>query len=38
MRCIFDAGSEFKKEFQELLDSYGSEHAPTTVRNPQANA
>ncbi|OWZ16093.1 Pol Polyprotein [Phytophthora megakarya] len=38
MRCIFDAGSEFKKEFQELLDSYGIEHAPTTVRNPQANA
>lgn len=38
MRCIYDAGSEFKKEFQELLDSYGIEHAATTVRNPQANA
>ncbi|KAE8988442.1 hypothetical protein PR001_g22040 [Phytophthora rubi] len=38
VRCIYDGGSEFKKEFLELLDSYGIEHAPTTVRNPQANA
>ncbi|KAG6620411.1 Pol Polyprotein [Phytophthora cinnamomi] len=28
----------FKKEFLELLDSYGIAHAPTTVCNPQANA
>ncbi|KAG3078613.1 hypothetical protein PI125_g20932 [Phytophthora idaei] len=38
VRCIYDDGSEFKKEFHELLDSYGIEHAPTTVCNPQANA
>ncbi|KAF4127727.1 Integrase core domain [Phytophthora infestans] len=38
VKCIYDGGSEFKKEFLELLDSYGIEHAPKTVRNPQANA
>ncbi|KAF4028658.1 Integrase zinc binding domain [Phytophthora infestans] len=37
-RCIFVAGSEFKREFRELLDSYWIEAAPTTVRNPQANS
>ncbi|KAE8892938.1 hypothetical protein PF003_g23042 [Phytophthora fragariae] len=37
-RCIHDGGSEFKKEFAELLDSYGVESVPTTTRNPQANA
>ncbi|OWY93098.1 Pol Polyprotein [Phytophthora megakarya] len=26
------------KEVFEVLDSYGIEHAPTTVRNPQDNA
>jgi transposase InsO family protein len=37
-RCVYDQGSEFKLEFLELLDSYGVGHAPTTTRNPQANA
>ncbi|OWZ12788.1 Pol Polyprotein, partial [Phytophthora megakarya] len=38
VRCIYDAGSEFKKEIFELLDSYEIEHAPTTMRSPQLNA
>ncbi|KAF4133049.1 Integrase core domain [Phytophthora infestans] len=38
VKCIYDGGGEFKKEFLELLDSYGIKHVPTTVRNPQANA
>ncbi|KAE9335414.1 hypothetical protein PF008_g13507 [Phytophthora fragariae] len=37
-RCIHDGGSEFIREFVELLDSYGIESLPTTTRNPQANA
>jgi hypothetical protein len=35
---IYDNGKEFTGgEFQELLDSYAIKHAPTTVKNPQAN-
>ena len=35
---VYDNGSEFLgKEFQEMLDSYGLTHLPTTVKNPQAN-
>jgi transposase InsO family protein len=37
-RCIYDQGSEFGREFQELLLSYGVKSKPTTVKNPQANA
>ncbi|OWY96613.1 Pol Polyprotein [Phytophthora megakarya] len=37
MRVIYDQGTEFKKEFFELLDSYGIHAVPTTTRNPQAN-
>lgn len=37
-RCIFDNGREFLgREFQELLESYGVQPIPTTVKNPQAN-
>lgn len=38
VRFIHDGGSEFKREFAELLESYGIESVPTTTRNPQANA
>ncbi|KAG3120208.1 hypothetical protein PI125_g1298 [Phytophthora idaei] len=38
VRCIYDGGSEFKKEFHELLESYGIEHEPTTVWKPLVNA
>ncbi|GMF52670.1 unnamed protein product [Phytophthora fragariaefolia] len=37
-RCIHDGGSELKREFGGLLDSYGVESVPTTTRNTQANA
>lgn len=37
-RCIHDGGSEFKREFAELLESYGVERVVTTTRNPQANS
>ena len=37
-RVIYDQGSEFKKEFIELLDSYGIEKKPITTKNPQSNA
>ena len=36
-RCIYDQGSEFSTEFQELLCSYGVEYAGNTAKNPQAN-
>ena len=37
-RVIFDNGNEFLgKDFQELLESYGIEAVPTTIKNPQAN-
>ena len=36
--CIHDNGGEFiGSDFQELLDSYGVESKPTTVKNPQSN-
>eukprot|EP00957_Ditylum_brightwellii_P186182 14173817-Ditylum_brightwellii.AAC.1 len=35
--CILDNGSEFKVEFLEMLQYYGIEKLPTTVKNPQAN-
>jgi hypothetical protein len=38
-KVIHDNGNEFMGcEFQELLDSYGIEPKPTTVKNPTANA
>jgi hypothetical protein len=38
-RCIHDNGGEFiGHEFQALLNQAGIEDAPTTSRNPQANA
>ena len=38
LRCITDNGTEFLgTEFQELLRSYGVQHLPTTIKNPQAN-
>ena len=36
--CRHDNGGEFEgREFQELLQSYGIESKPTTVKNPQGN-
>jgi transposase InsO family protein len=36
---VHDNGNEFMGyEFQELLDSYGIEPKPTTVKNPTVNA
>ncbi|GMF54448.1 unnamed protein product [Phytophthora fragariaefolia] len=35
---IYDQDTEFKKEFFELLESYGIAAVPTTTRNPQANS
>ena len=38
-KVIHNNGNEFMGcEFQELLDSYGIEVKPTTVKNPTANA
>ncbi|POM69306.1 Pol protein [Phytophthora palmivora] len=37
-RVIYDQGTEFKKEFFELLESDGIAAVPTTIRNPQANS
>ena len=37
--CIHDNGTEFTgEEFQEMLDSYGVQSKPTTVKNPRGNA
>ena len=38
VRVIFDAGSEFKAEFRDLLTTWGIAPHPIGVRNPQANA
>ena len=39
VKCIHDGGPEFiGTGFQELLISYGIQSAPTTAKNPQANA
>ncbi len=35
---IHDNGSEFKLHFHALCDTYGINHKPTSVKNPQANA
>ncbi|EGZ16399.1 hypothetical protein PHYSODRAFT_509657 [Phytophthora sojae] len=37
VRVIYDQGTEFKKEFFELLESFGIHAIPTTTRKPQAN-
>jgi Reverse transcriptase (RNA-dependent DNA polymerase)./Integrase core domain. len=38
-RCVHDNGPEFiSQEFQDILRYYGIKDAPTTVKNPQANA
>jgi len=38
VQCIFDAGTEFKGEFQEMLNLWGIKAKPTGVRNARANA
>jgi transposase InsO family protein len=39
VRVIHDQGNEFQgMDFQVLLEQYGIEDVPTSVRNPQANA
>eukprot|EP00957_Ditylum_brightwellii_P179797 13696333-Ditylum_brightwellii.AAC.1 len=35
--CIFNNRPAFKAEFLEMLQSYGIEKLPTTVKNPLAN-
>jgi len=37
-RCIYDQGTNFKAEFLRCLYDNGIKRAPTTVKNPQANA
>ena len=37
VEVVYDNGSEFKLYFHHLLDEYGVEKKPTTVKNPQAN-
>ena len=38
VQCIFDNENEFlRKDFQEMLQSYGIMPKPTMVKNPQAN-
>ena len=37
VEVVYDDGSEFKLYFQHLLEEYGVEKKPTTVKNPQAN-
>ena len=36
VQVVYDNGSEFKLYFQNLLDTYGVEKKPTTIKNPQA--
>ena len=38
VRCIFDAGTEFKAEFLDTLTRWGIEPHPISVKNPQANS
>ena len=38
VRVIHDNGGEFASEFAELLESYGIQNVPTTIKNPTANA
>ena len=38
MQVIFDNGGEFKQEFTDMLESYGINKKPTTVKNPQSNS
>jgi hypothetical protein len=35
---MYDCGSKLKLHFQSLRNTYGIEHKPTSVKNPQANA
>ncbi len=35
---IHDEGSEVKFYFENLCESFGIKHKPTSVKNPQANA
>ena len=35
---VCDNGSEFKKDFAALLESFSIKRKPTTIKNPQANA
>ena len=35
---VCDNGSEFKKDFKDLLETYSIKRKPTTIKNPQANA
>ena len=34
---IYDNGSEFKRHFYDLCDTYGLTQKPTTIKNPQSN-
>ena len=38
VEVVCDNGSEFKKDFEALLESYSIKRKPTTIKNPQANA
>ena len=35
---VYNNESEFKLHFETLCDSYGLQHKPSSVKNPQANA
>ena len=37
-KVVYDNGSEFKAHFKQLILDYGIKPAPTTAKNPQANA
>ncbi len=40
LRCryiIYNNGSEFKLHFEYLCETYGIQHKPTMIKNPQAN-
>ena len=38
VEVVCDNGSEFKKDFAALLESYSIKRKPTTIKNPRANA
>lgn len=38
VEVVCDNGSEFKKDFKDLLETYSIKRKPTTIKNPQANA
>jgi Integrase core domain. len=38
VEVVYDNGSEFKKDFQPLIEDFNIKPKCTTVENPQANA